>query len=72
MTTLKESSNRVHKFEKNGWLELYLPTSKSINYLQEDGQRTLIYMKVFLPEIPVNSNGFRSRFSFRLPYSEKT
>ena len=37
MTTLKESSNRVHKFEKNGWLELYLPTSKSINYLQEDG-----------------------------------
>ncbi|CDB78509.1 unknown [Blautia sp. CAG:237] len=36
MTTLKESSNRVHKFEKNGWLELYLPTSKSINYLQED------------------------------------
>ena len=37
MTTLKESSNRVHKFEKNEWLELYLPTSKSINYLQEDG-----------------------------------
>ena len=36
MTTLKESSNRVHKFEKNGLLELYLPTSKSINYLQED------------------------------------
>ena len=39
MTTLKESSNRVHKFEKNGWLELYLPTSKSINYLQEDVSR---------------------------------
>lgn len=37
MTTLKESGNRVHKFEKNGWLELYLPTNKSINYLQEDG-----------------------------------
>ena len=36
MTTLKESSNRVHEFAKNEWLELYLPTSKSINYLQED------------------------------------
>ena len=33
MTTLKESSNRVHKFEKNGWLELYLPTSKQVNKL---------------------------------------
>ena len=45
MTTLKESSNRVHKFEKNGWLELYLPTSKSINYLQEDGPEDSFYLR---------------------------
>ena len=48
MTTLKESSNRVHKFEKNGWLELYLPTSKS-TYMKHTatgltGGRTYIQM----------------------------
>ena len=33
----KESSNKAHEFVKSEWLELYLPTSKSINCPQEDG-----------------------------------
>ena len=37
MTTLKKVATEYINSQKNGWLELYLPTSKSINYLQEDG-----------------------------------
>ena len=45
MTTVKESSNRVHEFAKNEWLELYLPTSKSINCPQEDGPEDSFYLR---------------------------
>lgn len=42
---VKESSNRVHEFAKNEWLELYLPTSKSINCPQEDGPEDSFYLR---------------------------